>query len=44
MTQGRSAASRSVKEIEPPVDGLAERGVSFEHYEGSELETAERSR
>jgi catechol 2,3-dioxygenase-like lactoylglutathione lyase family enzyme len=31
-----------VDEIEPAVDALAERGVSFERYEGSELETDEK--
>lgn len=31
-----------VSEIEPVVDALADRGVEFERYEGSELETDER--
>ena len=31
-----------VEEIEPAVDALAERGVSFERYEGTEVETDER--
>ena len=31
-----------VDEIEPAVDALAERGVEFERYEGTELETDER--
>jgi catechol 2,3-dioxygenase-like lactoylglutathione lyase family enzyme len=31
-----------VDDIEPAVDALAERGVSFERYEGTELETDER--
>jgi catechol 2,3-dioxygenase-like lactoylglutathione lyase family enzyme len=31
-----------VDEIEPAVDALAERGVSFERYEGTELETDEK--
>ena len=31
-----------VADIEPAVDGLAERGVSFERYEGSEMETDEK--
>ena len=31
-----------VEEIEPAVDALAERGVSFERYEGTELETDQR--
>jgi catechol 2,3-dioxygenase-like lactoylglutathione lyase family enzyme len=31
-----------VEDIEAAVDGLAERGVSFERYEGSEVETDEK--
>jgi catechol 2,3-dioxygenase-like lactoylglutathione lyase family enzyme len=31
-----------VSDIEAAVDGLAERGVSFERYEGTELETDEK--
>jgi catechol 2,3-dioxygenase-like lactoylglutathione lyase family enzyme len=31
-----------VAEIEPAVDGLAERGVGFERYEGTEVETDEK--
>jgi catechol 2,3-dioxygenase-like lactoylglutathione lyase family enzyme len=31
-----------VDEIDPAVDALAERGVSFERYEGTELETDEK--
>jgi catechol 2,3-dioxygenase-like lactoylglutathione lyase family enzyme len=31
-----------VEDIEAAVDGLAERGVSFERYEGSEMETDEK--
>ncbi len=31
-----------VDEIEPAVDALTERGVSFERYEGTELETDEK--
>jgi catechol 2,3-dioxygenase-like lactoylglutathione lyase family enzyme len=31
-----------VDDIEAAVDGLTERGVSFERYEGSDLETDER--
>ena len=31
-----------VADIEPAVDGLAERGVSCERYEGSEMETDEK--
>ncbi len=31
-----------VDDIETAVDGLAERGVSFERYEGTELETDEK--
>jgi catechol 2,3-dioxygenase-like lactoylglutathione lyase family enzyme len=31
-----------VSEIEPVVDALTERGVEFERYEGTELETDER--
>lgn len=31
-----------VKDIEAAVDALTERGVSFERYEGSDLETDER--
>jgi catechol 2,3-dioxygenase-like lactoylglutathione lyase family enzyme len=31
-----------VEDIEAAVDGLAKRGVSFERYEGTELETDER--
>ncbi len=32
----------SVADIEDAVDGLAERGVEFERYEGAEIETDER--
>jgi hypothetical protein len=31
-----------VEDIEAAVDGLAERGVSFERYEGTEMETDEK--
>jgi predicted enzyme related to lactoylglutathione lyase len=31
-----------VADIEAAVDGLAERGVQFEHYEGSPMETDEK--
>ena len=31
-----------VEDIEAAVDGLADRGVSFERYEGTEMETDER--
>ena len=31
-----------VEEVEPAVDALGERGVSFERYEGTELETDEK--